>query len=227
MNRKIFYNRNIIFYFLLFQRIGIPNYIVEYIIEQIIPLKYTLKCLFNLLDEIQNEFIISKNISYYENKWCIEINKINSFQSNDIIKYPFIKDNHTLNCSCELCTILLDFPRYIYLLSQINKRITGHYSKSIRHWYLLLFYILLTSNDYNRNTSYYINKYKYTISKQISYGFCSMYNKLIKEEGYNIHPCFKNKGIWIQCMQIWKNLTKYPDLFPNQYLLMHNQINLN
>lgn len=219
MNKEYFINKYI-FYFVLFRRIGIPNEIIHIIVEDIIPYGNTLKLLLLLGENIRFEYKLSMQYDpcRFEKNWSMDHRGIKNIKDNNKIVLPFIKDNHvslhkylnetSIKCGCDLCTFNLDYPRYIYLVKHTKNPLRGDNSKLLRHWILFLFYTILTANNTKMIESYHVEHFNYTITDQISYGFCSKYNKnnIIKNEGYNAHPILgEDLGKWIQLNKIWHN----------------------
>jgi len=218
MNNKFFID-NYVFYFVLFRNLGIPNEIIHYIVENLIPYGKRLTLQLNLCDSIKLEYKLNRNINIdrFEKNWNLGKSEIRCIKRNDVYVYPFIKDNHyvfeNVNiCGCDLCSFNLDYPRYIYLKKRSKDLQRGNNSKVINQWNIFLFNLLLTSNDYNNNEVYYIKSYNYKITKQCSFGFCSKFNKRWKSNDYyNPHIIIgDNKGKWVQLNKIWNNLLLIP-----------------
>lgn len=219
MNKKFFID-TYVFYFVLFRNLGIPNEIIHYIVENLVPYGKRLNLQFNLCESIKLEYKLNRNINIdrYEKNWNLWKSEIICIKKNDVYIYPFIKDNHMSNfenvniCGCDLCSFNLDYPRYIYLKKRSKGLERGNNSKLINQWNIFLFNLLLTSNDYNNNEVYYIKSYNYKITKQYSFGFCSKFNKTWKPNDYhNPHIIIgDNKGKWLQLNKIWKNILFIP-----------------
>lgn len=224
MDNKFFID-NYVFYFVLFRNLGIPNEIIHYIVENLIPYGKRLALQLNLCDSIKLEYKLNRNINIdrYEKNWNLGKSEIRCIKKNDVYVYPFIKDNHRVFekdhffkkvniCGCDLCSFYLDYPRYIYLKKRSKDIQRGNNSKLINQWNIFLFNLLLTSNDYNNNELHYIISYKYKKTKQCSFGFCSKFNKSWKSKNYhNPHIIIgDNKGKWLQLNEIWNNLLLIP-----------------
>lgn len=218
MNKKFFID-TYVFYFVLFRNLGIPNEIIHYIVENLVPYGKRLNLQLNLCESIKLEYKLNRNINIdrYEKNWNLDKREIKYIKRNSVCVYPFIKDYHSKFknkniCGCDLCTFKLDYPRYIYLKRIINNPVRGLNSKLINQWYLFLFNLLLTSNNYNRDEMYYVQSYNYEIAKRSLFGFCSKFSKNWKcEEYHNIHILIgEDKGKWLQLREIWKNILFIP-----------------
>ncbi len=161
---KILAYKRLFFYWTL------NNYICSDIIEKIILIIMSYYDRKPICKEIIYKIDFVKEKTYYQRSWSrININILKNDLENIIdmkrnffynrpYYLPFISD-HDDYCRCELCFEMLDYPRYIYLLSKIKNKKKGYNSKSINNWYIFLYGLFNTPHSNTRhNCGFLFNK---------------------------------------------------------------------